>query len=237
MHRPDPLVGSDKGALLLDALGTLLALEPPAARLRTELSSRLGVEVTPAQAERAIAAEISFYRSHLQSGKDDQSLARLRRQCAEALRDALPPSEALERADGEQLVSVLLAALHFTVFADVGPALRAARRRGLRLVVVSNWDVSLHEVLRRLGVEDLVDGVLTSAEIGVRKPSPEVFERALELAGVPASAAVHVGDSLEEDVLGARAAGVDPILIARGPRPSPRGVPVIRSLQELERGP
>lgn len=237
MHRSSPLDRAGTGVLLLDALGTLVALRAPAPRLRAQLSARLGVEVTPEQSERAIGAEVSYYRSHLELGRDDQSLAQLRRDCARVLRDALPPSAALAALDLEQVASLLLASLQFSVFADVGPALRAARRRGLRVVVVSNWDVSLHEVLERLGVASLVDGVVTSAEVGAGKPSPELFRRALGLVGVPAAHAVHVGDSLEEDVAGARAAGIEPILIARGPAPVSPGVRVIRSLQELDLGP
>jgi putative hydrolase of the HAD superfamily len=238
--------GRVSGALLLDALGTLVSLEPPAPRLREHLATRLGVEVSEAQAGRAIAAEIAFYRRHLQQGKDPDSLAQLRRGCAQVLLDALPPSAALERVDLRQMVSVLLDSLRFSVFADVRPALTAARRSGRRLVVVSNWDVSLHEVLERAGVRTLVDAILTSAEFGERKPSPSIFGRALELAGVPAREALHVGDSLEEDVAGAQAAEVEAVLLVRSGgsggsgwsgSPVPPGVRVIRSLRELERGP
>ncbi|HEY8762823.1 MAG TPA: HAD family hydrolase [Solirubrobacteraceae bacterium] len=225
------------GALLLDALGTLVSLEPPAPRLREQLATHFGVDVSQPQAERAIAAEISFYRAHLQQGKDPRSLARLRRGCAQVLLDALPSSVAIERLDPEQMVAVLLASLQFSVFADVRPALAAARSTGRRLIVVSNWDVSLHEVLERLGVGTLVDGILTSAEFGERKPSPSIFRRAVEMAGVRAAEAMHVGDSLEEDVAGARAAGIEAVLLARAGAPTASGVRVISSLQELERGP
>ena len=57
--------------------------------------------------------------------------------------------------------------------------------------------------------------MLTSAEVGARKPAPAIFSRALELAGVHAGDAVHVGDSVSEDVEGARTAGIAPILIRR----------------------
>ncbi len=233
---PFPRV-SAPGGLFLDALGTLVALEPPAPRLRDQLELQLGLQVTLSQAQRAISAEISYYRAHLQAAKDAESLTRLRRKCADVLREALPYSPAVTAIRSEQMVSVLLASLQFSVFADVRPALQAARARGLRLVVVSNWDVSLHDVLRRLGVESLVDGIVTSAEVGARKPSPEVFRRALELAGIAATDVVHVGDSLEEDVAGARAAGIEPILLARGPRPAGAEVRVINSLRELVPGP
>jgi putative hydrolase of the HAD superfamily len=218
-------------AIMLDALGTLVALEPPAPRLRVELAERFGLVVSEAQAADAIAAEIAYYRAHLDEGRDRASLDALRGRCAEILRSALPDAAAtIERAP---MVEALLASLRFTAFADVRPALVAARARGQRLVVVSNWDVSLHDVLHALGLEPLLDGVLTSAEVGARKPSPAMFERALALVGAGAAETIHVGDSLEEDVAGARAAGIAPVLVRRdGGGPAP-GVRTISSLDEL----
>jgi putative hydrolase of the HAD superfamily len=230
MSRAAPLPAR---ALLLDALGTLVALDPPAPRLRIELSERFGVEITEAGAQRAVAAEISYYRAHLDEGRDQASLDALRRRCAEALRAALPL--ALAQIDAPALTDALLASLHFTAFPDARGALESARARGLRVVVVSNWDASLAEVLARLELAPLLDAVLTSAQTGARKPSPAIFERALAIAGTAPEQAIHVGDSLDEDVAGARAAGIEPILIRRDGSPGPPGVRTIASLAELER--
>jgi len=115
------------------------------------------------------------------------------------------------------------------------PALRRLRAAGQRLVVVSNWDVSLHDVLGATGLAGLLDGVVCSAQVGCSKPDPAIFARALELAGVAADEAVHVGDSPEEDVAGALAAGIRPILLRRdsaGPK-GPADVPTLASLREL----
>jgi putative hydrolase of the HAD superfamily len=220
-------------ALLLDALGTLLELEPPAPRLRAELLERFGVQISETDAQRAIAAEIAYYRAHLDDGHDPVALAELRSRCAEALREALPGDERVAAIDNAALTSALLASLRFEPFADVCPALARARAAGRRLVVVSNWDVSLHEVLERLGLTPMLDGVVTSAAVGARKPSPEIFEHALGLAGVAAHEAVHVGDSLAEDVAGARAAGIEAVLIKRDGAPGPPGVRTIATLAEV----
>jgi putative hydrolase of the HAD superfamily len=217
-------------ALLLDALGTLLELEPPAPRLQTELAERFGLRITETDAQRAIAAEIAYYRAHLDEGRDPVALAALRSRCAEALREALPDDERVAAIDNAALTGALLAALRFEPFADVRPALAAARAAGRRLVVVSNWDVSLDDVLDRLGLAPMLDGVVTSAAVGVRKPSPEIFEHALALAGVTAHDAVHVGDSLAEDVAGARAAGIEAVLIKRDGAPGPSGVRTVTTL-------
>jgi putative hydrolase of the HAD superfamily len=115
----------------------------------------------------------------------------------------------------------------------VEDVLRRARALGMRLVVVSNWDVSLHDVLAQLGLDALLDGVLTSAELGVAKPDPAIFERALALAGVEAAEALHVGDDVDADVAGARAAGIAALLVAREGAVPPPGVEAIRSLREL----
>jgi putative hydrolase of the HAD superfamily len=229
-------------AILLDALGTLVQLEPPAPRLRTELADRFGVEVSEAQAAQAIAAEIAYYRAHLDEGRDTARLRALRRSCAEVLSAALPPSDRLRSLDAGAMTEALLASLEFSAFPDAEPALQRFREQGLRLVVVSNWDVSLHGVLERLALAPRLVGILTSAEVGVRKPGAAIFERALAIAGVDASEAIHVGDSLEEDVAGARAAGIEPVLVRRDGGAGRPGVRTIASLDELppqdgERGP
>lgn len=229
--------GGAPAALLLDALGTLVRLEPPAPALRRQLQSRAGIRVSLDQAQIAIGAEITYYRDHLDEGRDLASLHDLRRRCAAVLRSALPPSPALAALGDSALAELLLGSLRFATFDDAAPVLQAARARGIRSVVVSNWDVSLHQVLAGLGLDGLLDGILTSAEVGRRKPAPEIFERALTIAGVPAARALHVGDSLAEDVAGARAAGIEPVLLARqGEEPAGLGgTRVIRTLRELGR--
>jgi putative hydrolase of the HAD superfamily len=213
-------------AITLDALGTLLTFEPPAPHLRAELRSRLGVEVGEDVAAAAIRAEIAYYRAHLHEGRDAASLADLRRRAAEVMRPVL-------RVDGD-LVEPLLASLRFVAYPDAAPALRALRAAGLRLVVVSNWDVSLHDRLAETGLAPLVDGAIASAELGHAKPDRAIFEHALSLAGAAAAEALHAGDSPDADVEGALAAGLRAVLVARDGAPhAPTAVPVVRSLAQL----
>jgi putative hydrolase of the HAD superfamily len=217
-------------AVLLDAMGTLVALEPPAPLLRAALRERLGVQIGGAEAEAAMRAEIAFYRAHHLQGADAAGLAALRRRCAEIVRDSLP---ALARAPVGEVLAAMLAALRFQAQPDAPGALRSLRAAGLSLVAVSNWDVSLPDALAQAGVAALLDGAISSAEVGADKPRPEIFARALALAGgVAAAEALHVGDRVEEDVAGARAAGIRAVLLARD-GPAPPGVEAIRSLAEL----
>lgn len=224
--------------ITLDALGTLVTLEDPVARLVAGLTAR-GATVGDAQAAAALAREIAFYRAHHDVAVDAASLARLRARCAEVLREALEDAGAVVGdVAPAAMVEALLGALRFAPYPEVPRALAELRGAGHRLVVVSNWDVSLHEALRATGLDALVDGAISSAEAGVRKPSPAIFRRALELAGArgeDAGAALHVGDSLELDVAGARAAGLQAVLVARDGTPGavPDGVAVLPSLDGL----
>jgi putative hydrolase of the HAD superfamily len=214
----------------IDALGTLLELMPPAPRLRAGMRERFGLEVSEAEAGRAMRAEIGFYRAHLHLGRDRAGLDDLRRRCAEVLRDTLAAPD----LDLDALTEVLLGSIRFEPFPDAVPALQELRAAGLRLVAASNWDVSLHEQLERTGLQGLLDGAVSSAEAGAAKPDPAILVRALEIAGAEPGDAWHVGDDLEADVGAARAAGVRPVLIDReGAVDAPAGVLRITSLAEL----
>jgi putative hydrolase of the HAD superfamily len=222
-------------AIFLDALGTLVALEPPAPLLMTALA-KAEVRVTLGEADAALRAEMAYYRIHHDLAVDRDALEDLRDACTEALRRALP-----ERARAvEGLRAMLLSSLRFRAYPDAEPALKALRAAGITLVVVSNWDVSLHDALRTTGLERLVDGAISSAEVGSAKPATGIFDWALGLAGDPAPADVwHVGDSVEADVAGARAAGLRPVFVDRsaetGARPPvlPEGVARIADLRAL----
>jgi len=218
-------------ALLIDAMGTLIELRPPAPILCRELRDRLGIEISLEQAQRGLAAEIAYYRAHMLEGRDAATVATLHARCARALGAALP---AAAGADPGVLTEVLLASLRFAAHADAAPALRAARERGERVVVVSNWDASLPAALSLTGLAPLVDAVLTSAEVGTAKPNAAIFERALVVAGVAPTAALHVGDSLAEDVFGARQAQIAAVWCNRRGAPVPDGVQAIASLAELD---
>jgi putative hydrolase of the HAD superfamily len=189
-------------AVFLDALGTLVELEPPWESLRARVPAEVGDE----RLEQALRAEMAYYRDHAHEGRDEASLADLRERCAAIVS---------ERLGVEVTVDELVEAIRFDAYPDAVPALRELRERGRRLVVVSNWDYALPRVLERCGIDGLLDGTVTSAQTGSRKPDPAIFRAALELSGCAPDEALHVGDTPEEDVDGARAAGIRALLIDR----------------------
>lgn len=197
-------------AALLDALGTLVELEPPWVHLREVLGDGVSAE----RVERAVRVEMRYYRAHSHEGRDPGSLAELRRRCAAVL------SGELGRVVDPE---TLMAAIRFRPYPDAAPALEELRGRGLAVLCVSNWDCSLPDVLERCGLGDALDGVVSSAAAGARKPDPAIFARALDAAGCVALEALHVGDTPEEDLEGARAAGIPALLLDRDGPPGPVG--------------
>ena len=102
----------------------------------------------------------------------------------------------------------------------VEPAAEAAlahvRQAGVAAAVISNSNGSVASILESLGLGRYLDFVIDSGEVGVEKPDPRIFRLAVERAGVVAEDAVYIGDYYSVDVLGARAAGLDAILLDPG---------------------
>jgi HAD superfamily hydrolase (TIGR01509 family) len=92
-------------------------------------------------------------------------------------------------------------------------ALEQVRGRGIKVAVVSNSEGRLDELFVELGVRAQIDLLLDSGKVGIEKPDPRIFRMALDAFGVTGAAALHLGDSIATDVIGARAAGIRVALI------------------------
>jgi putative hydrolase of the HAD superfamily len=106
------------------------------------------------------------------------------------------------------------------IFDDVSPTLDALRQRGLKLGVISNWDDRLRPLLASLKLTEPFEAIVVSCEVGASKPAPEIFASAVAQLDLPPASILHVGDHLEMDVLGARAAGLNAVRIERMGRPA-----------------
>ncbi len=188
-------------AVTIDAYGTLVRLRDPVPRLRAALRSR-GVERDEETVRRAFGAEVAFYVDRSHEGRDEATLALLRRDCTEVFLSAAGAD-----LDAGGFADAFVGALAFEPEPGAVDACRTLAAAGLKLAVVSNWDVGLHDHLRDVGLHDLVDAVVTSAEAGAPKPSPASSNARLPLLDVAAGDVIHVGDA-EADAEGARAAGI-----------------------------
>ena len=129
----------------------------------------------------------------------------------------------------------LFAANAAKLYDDTIPTLAYLRDAGFKLAIVSNWDTPLDPLTERLDIADYFDAIVASHDARVRsaKPDPHIFNYALEAIGVSAEETVHVGDTYAADIIGAKNAGIRPILIDRDGTQTGRWDETIRSLSEL----
>ena len=128
------------------------------------------------------------------------------------------------------------------LFPEVKAVLRALKKKGFILGLVSNWDSRLLKLCAGLELDPFLDFKVISAVFGAAKPSPKIFEEALRIAGVRAGEALHVGDSLGDDIRGAHEAGIKAVWVDRSrrhgtlPKDHRDFVTAVRDLRELIRG-
>jgi putative hydrolase of the HAD superfamily len=122
---------------------------------------------------------------------------------------------------------------HWSLYPDVLPTLEALRSAGIALGIVSDWGHGLIALVLELGLSDYLEFVVVSSRIGVAKPDPEVFRLALARIDVAPEAAAYIGDTYIKDVMGARAAGLAPVLLDRNREMAVVDCPTISSLTEV----
>jgi HAD superfamily hydrolase (TIGR01509 family)/HAD superfamily hydrolase (TIGR01549 family) len=120
-----------------------------------------------------------------------------------------------------------------SVHPDVLPALHALREQGMPMAILSNFVSRLEDLLCRLDLRHFFDFLIVSSIVGIAKPSPRIFDLAVERAGCPASRLLYVGDHVGDDIEGAKGAGLDAVLIDRGARRPDAHCSRVRSLLEL----
>lgn len=227
-------------AVLLDAGLTLLRASPSLGGIYARVTRRFGREVPEADFERvaddAFHAQAAEHRAlgvpGLRTSDDHERVswnAHARR-----VVDGLPAMRGVDFDRWfEDLYAEFGSSAAWEPYDDAVPLLAALRERGVRLAIVSNWDSRLRAILEERALRPWFDAVVISAEVGWRKPHPAIFAAALELLGCAPGDALHCGDSAGDDVAGARAAGVRPVLLDRSGTKSLEGVTVVRGLGEI----
>lgn len=221
--------------VFFDFAGTLVDGVPSWEQPQILACAECGLTVTPARVKAAIWEVWGPLEgcAHVEASASEDAYLRWIGAIERAILARLGlPEEQLDRA-AWRVMELQVDPSGYRLYPDVQPALEALRRRTVRLGIVSNFSWRLPELVAALGLGDWFDVVVTSARIGYRKPRPEIFQRALAEAGVPAGAALHVGDDPVCDQAGARSAGLKALLIDRARRPSTRGAR-IRSLAALD---
>lgn len=227
--------------IFFDAGFTLVRPYPSILEICQQVCQKLSLHITVEQLRDQIEAAEDFYlrqsRTNRQTWSDDQAIAEfwigyymtlLRPFIAE---HDEPRLYKLARAINEEFEKHT----SWEIYPDVYPTLERLRAKNYSLGVISDWGMALGPILREHNLTQYFDCVLISAVTRHAKPSPMLYELALQRANAIPDYSIHIGDSYIQDVLGARAVGITPILLDRAHRLTEQNVDciLVHSLDEL----
>jgi putative hydrolase of the HAD superfamily len=222
-------------AVFFDAGGTLFRPFPSVGEIYSKAASLYGVSHDPER------LEAKFH----QAWKSRGGLSSLGDETNEEKERAWWHSlvhEVFEPYGGVPSFEVFFKALHrsfeekelWEIYPEVPEVLNEIRNRGLIMGVVSNWDLRLPKVIRNLGLHHHFDFLVGSSMCGATKPSEKIFKEALKQAGVKPEEAIHVGDTYEEDFIGAERLGIRAVHLDRnGGNHSVPEHATVKNLREL----
>lgn len=226
-------------AILFDLDGTLFHHLPPGGEVFSDYVSSLGIPITEGDRRRAALWEHYYFANspeiqadHAKWGGEEgafwsnfshRRLVALG--CSPRFVEELGPKLSAYMAEHYQP--------EIWVPEEVPTVLSELREAHFTLGVVSNRDNPYHDDLEEIGLQDHFDFFLAAGEVQSWKPDPEIFTHAVIIANATAQESMYIGDNYFADVLGARRAGLQPVLYdPKGLFHEP-GCPVIASFNEL----
>jgi FMN phosphatase YigB (HAD superfamily) len=203
-------------AVFFDFFNTLAYFDPPREDTYAGIAVQIGVKVTSAMIAGSLPEADAYWRGEnfkkpVREREQDDKVAVYREYGARILAGTgATPDQALQ-----MLAMAFSKGWVFKSFPDAVPALRLVKERRLVTGLISNVGQEIDSYCRELGFEPFLDYKVTSFEVGYDKPRPEIFQMALDKAGVKAGDAIFIGDVYEQDIVGAKGVGMKPILINR----------------------
>jgi len=200
-------------AVLFDFGDTLVTLSPAKEELFASAARSVGLKLGPAAVKRAYQI-VDFHNkySSVQIPNRDTFYENYNEQVCEALGISsyfgkLRPA----------LTAQFKQHKSWKLIEDAAEVLRRLHERGLPLALVANWDANLSSLAAQLGIKHFFSVIVPSQEVGAEKPDPAIFQRTLDHLSLSAGTGqiVYVGNEYRADVMGARAAGLIPVLIDR----------------------
>ncbi len=226
-------------AVFFDWFNTLAHFEPPRVELYSRAFQQFGIELAPKAIMRGIlTADLYCFEENAKSPVEKRS-AEEQAEVYSYYPKAILAEAGVKVAEELPLKILQIVRQQFNgdaviLFDDVLSTLKTLKERGLVLGLITNATRDKLALHRKLDLERYLDFVVTSQEAGADKPKPPIFLAALDRARVKAFEALHVGDQYQLDVVGARGAGINPLLIDRYDLyPEVSNCPRIRSLTEL----
>jgi putative hydrolase of the HAD superfamily len=195
-------------AVTFDVGGTLIEPWPSVGHVYAEVAARHGLRTFSADQLNA------RFKAAWQARKNFEHSRREWAELVDEIFD-ISPAEPFREMFFSELYDRFAGPEAWHVFEDAAPALTALASRGIRLGVISNWDERLRGLLRKLKLDGYFETLTISREVGFAKPSQVIFRQAAAELDLRPGAILHIGDSFEMDVSGARAAGFHALQIQR----------------------
>ena len=204
-------------AVMLDAGGTMIDLSPSREQVLSELFSEHGVRISPDKVAKALAKADGAFDAEFAKLDGNDETAFWRKYDDFVLEELgyRGDRQHFSKEAGELFDDLIPKVKNWVAYPDTKPILRMLEKRDLTLGVISNATDLAVRVLDNLELSRYFDTIVLSADVGVRKPSPKIFHIAAEKAGVRPSRCLFAGDKLTVDVVGARKAGMNAVLIDR----------------------
>lgn len=205
--------------IFFDAAGTLFRVREGVGVVYSRLAAEHGVALAPDQLQTAFARAFTTMPPMIAPPHESEAeLHTCERQWWRALVRRVFAQQEFQRgfdAFFDEVFEYFRAAEAWRIFNDVRPALDMLRAQGRRMAIISNFDSRLDDLLASLELAHYFEAVHLSTRIGAAKPDPRIFTHALQFHQVAPQHALHIGDSLREDIEGATAAGIAAVLLNR----------------------
>lgn len=223
-------------AVCFDFFNTLAYFDPPRDKTYSDIAAELGIKVTPEAIAQSLPQADAYWRSEnfkslIREREQKEKFAVYSEYGLHILKGAgaeATPDQALQ-----MLAKAFSIGFKFISFDDALPILKYLKGRNLKVGVISNIGEEIDSNCIELGFDPYLDFKVTSFEVGYDKPRPEIFQLALDKAGVKAYEAIYIGDQYDQDILGARAVGMKAVLIDRNHTSKKYDCPVITTLLQV----
>ncbi len=225
-------------AIFYDLDGTLRMNAPKGWQVFSEYAAQRGMQVTPEDVVRAARWEHYYFAQSPELLEDEAAFSDRSAFYTHYSRRQLQvlgasPAQAADLAPGVHALMLEAYRPADVIPADLLETLKVLQDQGYLLGVLSNRKESYADYLAELGLAEFFSLVIAAGEAGHYKPDPQVFTYMLEKAGVSAEESIYVGDNYYADVVGARAAGLAPVLLDIHGLFDEPGCPVIQTHSQL----
>jgi putative hydrolase of the HAD superfamily len=206
---------------IFDWFNTLAHYDPPREKVHAGALSEFGINIDPVKLINPLfAADRYFFDENIKKpirnrSEEEQDLLYTRYEEIIMQEAGLKFEAGLPRKVFHKGKELFGDKLDFILFEDVIPALKSLHERKLIVGLLTNFAKDMNPLITKVGLAPYIDFVTTPYSAGADKPDPKIFYAALKQAAVTAEEAIYIGDQYKVDIVGARSAGIKPLLIDR----------------------